>query len=159
MNIFLSPSPTPESSEDTLARQSDVTVATNITSYAEYKGFFVYVLTSITLTVWAAWSLIPDEMLNAVSISYYPDKYWSMAIPSYFLMAMLFTYVAHVLWNTEIETIPLDDVRNFVDENAVLAGYAGGDCDATEASIPWVWKYSSGVRDLPIGLVNEVLYG
>lgn len=171
MNLFPSISPAPEpSSEDTLARQSDVTVSTNATLYAEYKGFFVYVLTSITLTIWASWSLIPDSTLNYLSIYYYPDKYWSLAIPAYFLMGMLFTYIAHVLWNTEIETIPLDDIRNFVDENAVSAG-----CDSipfptsskqitppmtsSKSAEPWIWRYGSGVRDLPISITNEVLYG
>lgn len=168
MNIFpsLSPSPVSEAEEDTLARQSDVTVSLYATLYAEYKGFFVYVLTSITLTVWVCWSLIPDYVLNYFGIYYYPDKYWSLAIPSYFLMGMLFTYIAHVLYNTEIMTLPLDDVRNFVDENAVLAGY---DCksmttellptSASEVAEPWISQYSSGVWDLPISITNEVLYG
>jgi phosphatidylinositol glycan class P protein len=160
-----SPSPTPDPSEDRLARQSDVTVSTNITLYAEYKGFFVYVLTSITLAIWATWSLVPDSVLHSYGVYYHPDKYWSLALPAYFLMAMLFTYIAHVLYNTEIMTLPLDDVRNFVDENAVLAGctyktgvpvYKGE--SASDEAEDWAFRYSSAVWDLPISLTNEVLY-
>lgn len=153
MNRLLSrastPTPKPKTpQEDKLARDSDVTVSTNVTLYAEYKGFFIYVLAAALLTVYIAWVLIPDRYLVAIGITYYPDKYWARAMPMYLLMAMLYTYVFTALYNTEILTFRLDDIRLFTDEHAVYP----------ENPQDYIFQAPSGVWDLPVGLVNEVLY-
>ncbi|KAK6465073.1 PIG-P-domain-containing protein [Scheffersomyces coipomensis] len=157
--------PTPVGGEeeiDTLARESDVIVSsTNITSNPEYKGFFVYVLTAIGLGCYIAWTILPESVLqNQLSIYYYPDKYWSLAIPAYSLMSMLFMYIFLALYITEVKTLPLDDIRNFVDDYSTTPGLSKGlDPSASiDASIDYIHKAPSGVWDLPITLVNEVLY-
>lgn len=134
--------------EDKLARESDVTVSTNTTLYAEYKGFFIYVSSAVALVCFVAWTLIPDLLLLAMGISYYPDKYWAHAIPTYLLMLMLFTYVFVALYNTEVKTQPLHSLNNFIDRHTVYP----------EDPAEYLWKAPSGVWDLPIGLVNDVLY-
>ena len=145
---------TAASVEDKLARESDVTVSTtNITENAEYKGFFIYVVSAIALAGWIGWTILPDKFLNEyLSIYYYPDKYWSLAIPTYSLMLMLFIYIALALYNTEVLTLPLNDVRNFVDEFTVFPNEQG------ENLLDYIHRAPSGVWDLPITLVNEVLY-
>ncbi|OBA24396.1 PIG-P-domain-containing protein [Metschnikowia bicuspidata var. bicuspidata NRRL YB-4993] len=135
--------------EDSLARESDVTVSTNVTLYAEYKGFFMYVLSAVALTMFVMWILAPHSVLLSLGISYYPDKYWAQAIPMYFLMLMFYLYVLVTLYNNEVQTLKLDDLRVFTDEHSV----------SPEDPVDWLWKAPSGVWDLPIGLVNEVLYG
>ncbi|GEQ71071.1 hypothetical protein JCM33374_g4752 [Metschnikowia sp. JCM 33374] len=137
------------STEDKLARESDVTVSTNVASHAEYKGFFMYVLSAVALAMFAMWILAPHSVLLSLGVSYYPDKYWAQAIPMYFLMLMLYSYVSVTLYNTEVQTLKLDDLRLFTDEHSV----------SPEDPVDWLWKAPSGVWDLPIGLVNEVLYG
>lgn len=149
---ILSRSSTPlllrDNTEDQLARESDVTASTNVTLNAEYRGFFIYVLSSVFLVVFFAWALVPESVLKSCGIYYYPDKYWAQAIPAYLLMGLLFMYIFLALYNTEILTNPLDDVRLFTDEHAVYP----------EVPEDWIFKAPSGVWDMPIGLVNEVLY-
>lgn len=163
LKVFPTLSPSRSSTnvlEDTLARESDVIVSTNITLYAEYKGFFVYVLSALTLTCWIGWTVIPDRILHDyLSIHYYPDKYWSHAIPAYFLMTMLYIYIALALYNTEVKTLKLDDIRNFVDDYSTLPGSSDiNEDDRIEKNIEYLSKAPSGVWDLPVNLVNEVLY-
>lgn len=149
----LSPSPAPpfgtRSQEDQLARQSDVIVSTNVTLYAEYKGFFTHLLAAFVLVVFSAWALIPSKTLHSLGIDYYPDKYWSQAIPAYSLMAMLFVYIGVALYVTEVKTMKLDDLRAFTDEHLQYP----------ERPEEYLWKAHNGVWDLPVGFVNEVLYG
>lgn len=135
--------------EDQLARESDVTVSTNITSYAEYKGFFTYVVSTLALVAFAGWCLLPDWTLNQVGINYYPDKSWSHVIPSWLLVLMIYVYVYVGLYNTEKKTLPLDHPNVFTDENSVYP----------ENPSNYIHIAPSGVRDLPPPLVNEVLYG
>lgn len=148
--------------EDTLARESDVIVsAINISKYVEYKGFFIYVISGLVLVAWSTWIFVPDRILkNYLGIEYYPDKYWSNAIPAYSLILMLYTYIALALYNTEARTLALDDIRNFVDDHSRLPGSTEDDLDAVVAkNIEYIDKAPSGVWDLPVSLVNEVLYG
>lgn len=147
------PSPAPSlllplRNEDKLARESDVTVSTNVTSYAEYKGFFIYVLSAVLLLGYMAWLLLPEKALNYFGVYYYPDKYWAQAVPAYLLMLMLYVYICLALYNTEVKTLPLDDPRVFTDENAIYP----------EDPAAYIHKAPSGVRDLPTPLVSEVLY-
>lgn len=91
---------------------------------------------------------IPDSWLRKIGISYYPDKYWTHAIPSFLLIVMIYMYVFVILVNNEVKTLKLDDIRTLTDEHAVYPAQPED----------YIWKAPSGVWDLPIGLVNEVLY-
>lgn len=146
--------------EDSLARQSDVTVATHNILNAEYKGFFVYVLSFIALVTWIGWTIIPEHVLeNYLYIEYYPDKYWTYAIPAYSLMLMLYMYVCLALYNSEVLTLALDDIRTIVDSHTYMPEQTvPGDRSKYEKTLDYVWKAPSGVWDLPITLVNEILY-
>ncbi|EGW33301.1 uncharacterized protein SPAPADRAFT_137815 [Spathaspora passalidarum NRRL Y-27907] len=147
--------------EDTLARESDVTVSTNVTQNAEYKGFAVYVIATISLLVWISWTLLPESTLHKLSIYYYPDRYWALAIPSYSLVLMAFIYWVLALYNTEVLTIPLNDIRTIVDEHSHFPGQSDEKLtrkQLMDLACDYVHDAPSGVWDLPITLVNEVLY-
>ncbi|CAN3353554.1 hypothetical protein DICA3_F31802 [Diutina catenulata] len=131
---------------DKLARESDVTVS-SITPHAEYKGFFIYVISGACLLTWIGWALLPHWFLNDyLGIYYYPDKYWSAAIPGWSLIAMAFAYYFTALYNTEVKTLPLEDLRNFTDNTTVFAGDE------------YIHQSSAEVMDLPITLVNQMIY-
>lgn len=136
--------------EDKLARESDVTVSSaNATPYAEYRGFFWYVISWLVLLSFLIWAFVPNDTLRKWGIHYYPSKYWAQALPAYSLLLHLFLYILIALIETELMTFPINDMRLFTDEHAVFP----------ETPEEYVWKAPSGVWDLPIGLVNEVLYG
>lgn len=64
-------------------------------------------------------------------------------------MAMLFVYIGVALIVTEVKTMKLDDLRAFTDEHLQYP----------ERPEEYLWKAHNGVWDLPVGFVNEVLYG
>lgn len=145
--------------EDQLARKSDITVSNIKLSQAEYRGFTIYVLSSLALFLYIAWTLVPPSTLHKLSIDYYPDKYWSVAIPSYSLMLMLFTYWVLALYNTEVLTLKLDDINTFVDEYTQFPNdNNGGESSNNQVIKEYIHQAPSGVWDLPITMVNEVLY-
>ncbi|KAG7665947.1 GPI19 [[Candida] subhashii] len=160
-----SSSPRPNPQEDSLARESDVTVS-NITPSKEYQGFAIWVISSICLGCWICWTTLPESILHhQLSIYYYPDRYWAVAIPSYSLMLMVFIYYFLALYNTEVLTLKLDDVCCIVDEHSHFPGDVdnakGIDVSRQElidSAVEYIHNAPSGVWDLPITLVNEVLY-
>ncbi|ODV96710.1 hypothetical protein PACTADRAFT_48531 [Pachysolen tannophilus NRRL Y-2460] len=146
---------------DLLARESDVTVSTNITSQAEYKGFASYVISGLFLIIWLIWSILPDSYLNRLGVFYYPSRWWSVAIPSYIIMLMCYIYIALGLYNVEVKTVKLDDLRTIVDESGVIVTQLNSpdldNIDFDDVS-RYYSKSTSGIWDLPIVSVNRVLY-
>lgn len=56
--------------------------------------FFVSWITSfIAYAIYLFWAFMPESVLLALGITYYPSRYWALAIPSYVIVTTL-TYVA-----------------------------------------------------------------
>lgn len=148
-------------SEDLIARQSDVTLSNKDSAYAEYNGFFISVLSTSILGCFILWSLLPTYVFeDYFHFDYLPDKYWTVAIPAYSLMLMLYIYIALGAYNTEVKSLKLDDIRNFIDEFSVTPGTEKATVfESHQEMAKYIHRSPSGVCDLPITLVNEVLYG
>lgn len=141
---------------DELARESDVIVSTNVTPQAEYKGFASYVISCIFLFAWMCWSILPDRILNKLGIYYYPSRWWALAIPSYILVSMTYGYIALACYNIEYLTLPVNDVRNYVDDSGVIVTEL--DQFKREDMDTYLYSGTSGIWDLPTSVVHEVLY-
>ncbi|AOA62455.1 GPI-GlcNAc transferase subunit [Komagataella phaffii CBS 7435] len=144
-----------DGSIDSLARESDVILSKYSIPHLEYKGFSLYVISGLLLGVWTIWCFVPDSILNSMGIYYYPRKWWSVAIPSFLLMLMCYMYVALLFYNIEIKTVPLNNVLTIVDENSVLANDEPNSDTELENLC---FKSTSGIWDLPISTINDVLY-
>ncbi|KAI8324925.1 phosphatidylinositol N-acetylglucosaminyltransferase subunit P-like protein [Martensiomyces pterosporus] len=118
----------------------------------EYYGFVVYLVSLAMFVVYLLWAYLPDEALEAVGITYYPDRYWALAMPAWWLMSVLFVYLFNMAANM-YNTPPLDAVDNFTDPYSNLPANASPNdfyCDEIGGIPP--------VTDLPISLVNKCLY-
>ncbi|XP_013181995.1 PREDICTED: phosphatidylinositol N-acetylglucosaminyltransferase subunit P [Papilio xuthus] len=59
-------------------------------------GFILYLFSKTALTVYCIWAFVPDYFLHYFNIYYYPDKYWSTAIPIQCLVALtLFAFLIY----------------------------------------------------------------
>ncbi len=121
------------------------------------------------------WSYLPSPFLHQLGIHYYPNRWWSLAIPSFLVMTIVYIYVALASYNTGYLTLPMSSVENIVDNAAhvavldnkgriqrkgATAGTATGPQDASK--VDWTTPWSRGtdaVMDVPLGGVCEILYG
>ncbi|KAI9763046.1 MAG: hypothetical protein M4579_000110 [Chaenotheca gracillima] len=110
----------------------------------EYYGFVLYLVSSLafrkyssksslhtpfpdldTLTsaqvMYLLWSYLPSPFLHQLGISYYPNRWWSLAIPSFLVMTIVYIYVALASYNTGYLTLPMESIENIVDEAANIA--------------------------------------
>lgn len=139
----------------------------------EYYGFVLYLFSSLTFLIYLLWSYLPSPFLHALGIYYYPNRWWSLALPSYLVMLLLYIYVALASYNTAYLTLPLNSIETIVDESANIAtltmedsrNFSGG-TNATRRKArglqDWreVWDHASdAVMDVPLGGVCEILYG
>ena len=87
----------------------------------EYYGFAVYLGSSLAFLLYILWSYLPSPFLHALGITYYPDRWWSLAIPSWIVMLLVFIYVALLSYNVEYLTLGMESVECIVDEAANVA--------------------------------------
>ncbi|KAJ5803722.1 uncharacterized protein N7518_000025 [Penicillium psychrosexuale] len=147
----------------------------------EYYGFVLYLASSLAFLFYLLWSYLPSPFLHQLGIYYYPNRWWSLAIPAWLVMLLIYIYAALATYNTGYLTLPMHSIENIVDEVAnvsVIDGKArrrpGGATKMKPGAtsyqimgpqnrkVNWREIWSEGtdaVMDVPVGGVCEVLYG
>ncbi|KAI9784705.1 MAG: hypothetical protein M1816_000770 [Peltula sp. TS41687] len=134
----------------------------------EYYGFVLYLGSSLGFLMYLLWSYLPSPFLHRLGIYYYPNRWWSLAIPAWLVMLVAYIYVALAAYNTRYLTLPLNSVECLVDEQgkiAVLGRDERRRDDEGEEKRRWDWRESvwnratDAVMDVPVGGLCEILYG
>ncbi|KAL8806416.1 MAG: hypothetical protein Q9182_001331 [Xanthomendoza sp. 2 TL-2023] len=175
---------TPDSSENDTPNDTEAAVAKSartattvpraspkVPTY-EYYGFVLYLMSSLAFVVYLLWSYLPSPFLHQLGIHYYPNRWWSLAIPSFLVMTLVYIYVALASYNTEYLTLPMNSIENIVDDAANIAtverqkraktNAAGHLGSVEDEGIDWasLWNQSTdAVMDIPVGGVCQILYG
>jgi len=112
----------------------------------EVYGFICWITTFVAYGSYILWAYLPEHILKSMGVYYFPKKYWAVALPTYFVVAVGFGVVGYICWNF-IHTAPLDSFNTFTDKHSFEESVG----NFTEKSIP-------PIADLPITLINELLY-
>ncbi|PKS08248.1 hypothetical protein jhhlp_005191 [Lomentospora prolificans] len=171
---------TPDLSDDEMEVAARATRASPKVPTYEYYGFVLYLFSSATFLVYILWSYLPSPFLHALGIYYYPNRWWSLAVPAFLVMALVYLFVALASYNTGYLTPPMGAVETVVDDAAKVAvidakgrmrdgsrltrskvskrkGTGGG--KRTSLDYTEVWgEGTDGVMDVPLAGVCEVLY-
>ncbi|KAF7657509.1 hypothetical protein LDENG_00026280 [Lucifuga dentata] len=109
-------------------------------------GFVLYLGSQFGFFLYCLWAFVPEEWLHSVGLTYWPQKYWALAVPIYLLVALLISLVLLFGVNLSI-TAPLDSVDNITDV------YARGQSKETcqKGGIP-------RIKDFSISDVNKMFY-
>ncbi|KAK0631965.1 PIG-P-domain-containing protein [Immersiella caudata] len=173
---------TPDQSDDDNPAEPLPRASPKVPTY-EYYGFVLYLFSSLCFLIYLLWSYLPSPFLHALGIYYYPNRWWSLAIPSFLVMLYVYIYVALAAYNTEIMTLPLRSIETIVDDAAKVAvvdskgrlkvegGKRRGERRSRQreeglvapgSGLNWrnVWNEGTdAVMDVPLAGVCEVLYG
>ncbi|KAE8146631.1 PIG-P [Aspergillus avenaceus] len=147
----------------------------------EYYGFVLYLASSLAFLIYILWSYLPSPFLHQLGIYYYPNRWWSLAIPAWLVMCIVYIYVALASYNTGYMTLPMNSIENIVDEVANVAVIDGKGrrrpggatkmrpgatsyqiMGPQNKKVNWkeIWNEGTdAVLDIPIGGVCEILYG
>lgn len=55
----------------------------------EVYGFLGWITSSVLYLIYIVWSCTPDVILHWHGITYYPDKYWAIAIPTWMCVSLV----------------------------------------------------------------------
>lgn len=142
----------------------------------EYYGFILYLASSLAFLIYLLWSYLPSPFLHQLGIYYYPNRWWSLAIPAFLVMLIVYIYVALASYNTSYLTLPMNSIENIVDEAAHVAAIdskgkvkkmlkgkmKGGVGVEGMEKVEWRRLWNEGtdaVMDIPVGGICEMLYG
>ncbi|KAJ8668114.1 hypothetical protein QAD02_009777 [Eretmocerus hayati] len=109
-------------------------------------GYAMYIGSNMLLLLYLVWAFVPVEFLHEkLGLTYWPSKYWAVALPIWFLTAIaVFAFAIYPAINMTL-TPNIDDPRTITDE------YCLEQRKSTPSGIP-------PVSDIPITEVCRRLY-
>ena len=112
-------------------------------------GFVAWISTHILFAMVLLWAYLPERVLQELGITYYPSKYWAVAVPCHVLVTIVAGYVFYWLYNL-VHLPPLESFDNLTDPYSKAPD-----------ELP-AWGQNEGdippLHDLPITTVNAVLF-
>ncbi|XP_030196930.1 phosphatidylinositol N-acetylglucosaminyltransferase subunit P isoform X3 [Gadus morhua] len=109
-------------------------------------GFVLFLASQFGFFLFCLWAYVPAEWLALLGLTYWPQKYWVLAVPVYLLVALVVCVV--VLFGVNMmATAPLDSVDNITDPYARRQPRHEG----PEGGIP-------RLEDVPISEVNRKFF-
>jgi phosphatidylinositol glycan class P protein len=110
-------------------------------------GFFLLILSIIFLILFILLSYLPIEWLNQIGLTYLPQKYWYLAIPSYIVILPFLTLAIYTTLNMRMVN-NLNSLNSIKDEYSI---YYDNNFNKNSLSLP-------PVADIPLTKICEILY-
>ena len=144
-----------------------------MSQFPDVYGFILWIFIRIGGVLFLMWALVPDSVWHSQGVTYYPDRYWSIAVPTYLCVSFWCLVLGYVGYNyyTTNHWDSINTIKDGFAECPIAAKKA--DESQMEHSIEWSKQYNKANRgkeqvkpihpvpnccDLDIREVNELLF-
>ncbi|XP_060831963.1 phosphatidylinositol N-acetylglucosaminyltransferase subunit P [Bombus pascuorum] len=81
-------------------------------------GYALYIGSNMLFLLFLVWALIPDQILHNLGLTYWPSKYWAVAIPIWALTALAtFAFIIYPAINLSM-TPDINDITTITDKHS-----------------------------------------
>ncbi|XP_011625766.1 phosphatidylinositol N-acetylglucosaminyltransferase subunit P [Amborella trichopoda] len=116
---------------------------------SEVYGFVGSITTVVATVVFLAWAYIPEPCLHFLGVTYYPNKYWALAVPAYGLVIVVSLMGFYVGLNFMI-TPPPTSVSTIFDEYTREPAPMISSHDGEQPIEP--------ISDIPLQKINDLMF-
>ncbi|CAM4773904.1 unnamed protein product [Rotaria magnacalcarata] len=109
-------------------------------------GFFLYVTSIFAFVIYLLWAYLPNNWFENIGITYYPHKYWSIAIAIVVVALLISIVLGNCLVNSL--SVPSLDSMKLIHRHTRKREFSK--YSTTDAIPP--------VSDLDLSYVNRILY-
>lgn len=115
------------------------------------NGFIASLLIVVGSITYVLWAVLPDEALHCLHLTYYPDRYWAVAVPAMVVMFIFYYFTTSWLL-VLITTHPLTDgcCVTDVDSKREKEIEVGALADSNSSVPPWV--------DIPVSVSSHLMF-
>ncbi|OQS06270.1 hypothetical protein THRCLA_01681 [Thraustotheca clavata] len=115
----------------------------------EIYGFAGWIASIVVFACYLLWAYLPDTVLNQYGISYYPSRYWAVALPAMLCMSIVMILIIYVAINL-LSTAPLDSYNTIRDKYTVTL---------PEEELEYQKAVNTpAFTDIPLTSINRVLF-
>ncbi|GLJ36934.1 hypothetical protein SUGI_0746850 [Cryptomeria japonica] len=82
---------------------------------SEVYGFVGSISTIVVIGLFFLWAYLPEPWLHYLGITYYPSRYWALALPTYALVTIIFIMSFYLSLNC-MATVPATSWSSLFDE-------------------------------------------
>lgn len=122
---------------------------THVPNSTEIRGFVIWMFTITSYAIFLLWTSLPRSTLLYFGVTYYPSKYWAIALPSYIIFTAFLGLIAYIATNLLI-TPSLDSFSTFTDDHSRKPR------DRSKRANLQMRGEIPEVSDLPLNVVNKL---
>lgn len=117
---------------------------------SEVYGFVGSITTVIATAVYLAWAYTPEPVLRSLGITYYPSKYWALAVPSFVVVTVVLSMGIYMGLNFAATPPPTSFSTIFDEKSREHTAFF----PATEDERP-----IEPISDIGIDRINTLMFG
>ncbi|XP_074592129.1 phosphatidylinositol N-acetylglucosaminyltransferase subunit P-like [Curcuma longa] len=116
---------------------------------SEVYGFVGSITTVLAAVIFVVWAYTPEPWLHYLGITYYPSKYWAIAIPSFIMVTVVLAMVFYLGLNFMVTPSPTSFNVMF-DEHS-----------RERPSVSFLGEEQpiEPIYDIPVDQINNLIFG
>ncbi|KAG9458473.1 hypothetical protein H6P81_002981 [Aristolochia fimbriata] len=117
---------------------------------SEVYGFVGSITTLITTALFFTWAYVPEPWLHYLGITYYPSRYWALAVPAYVIVTVVLAITFYIGLNfmATPSAISLSTIFDEYSREPMTRRTDGEDDQPIEP-----------ISDIPISQINDLMFG
>ncbi|KAF7809230.1 Phosphatidylinositol N-acetylglucosaminyltransferase subunit P [Senna tora] len=124
---------------------------------SEVYGFVGSITVAVASVIFLLWAYVPESWLHSIGISYYPSRYWALAVPTYVMVTIVLGLAFYIGLNFMSTPSPAS-VNTIYGELDVDFYEFSRDPSCLDYSVEGDEKAIESMSDIGIDRINDIMF-